>query len=97
MITTIEQLEYELKQKTDELNESLAIQDLLCDRLKCNANSINEIECQLKELEITLNSSNQCVANLIEENATLRLSNDSWTKRAIALEFKLLNACDTKK
>ncbi len=96
-MTLIEQFESELKQKTDELNESLAIQDLLCDKLECNAKSINEIEWQLKELEVTLSYSNKCVAKLIEENATLRLSNDCWTKRAIDLEFKLLNACDTKK
>lgn len=96
-VTKIEQLEYELNQKTNELNESLNTQCLLRETLKNSTKNLEEIEHRLKDIDAFLRCSNEYVYRLKQENRKLKLSNDEWMKRAINLEFKLLSARDAAK
>lgn len=96
-MTKIEQLEKELNQKINKLNESLNAQYLLRETLKKSTKAMEEIESQLKVIEVFLNYSNECVYKLTQENARLKLSCDGWMKRAIKLEFKLLSSRDATK
>ena len=96
-MTKIEQLESELNQKINELNESLNIQYLLRETLKNSIKRMEEVESRLKGIEVFLRYSNECVYKLNEENQRLKLSCDGWMKRAISLEFKVLNARDATK
>lgn len=96
-MTKIEQLEYELNQKTNELNESLNTQCLLRETLKNSTKNLEEIEHRLKDIDAFLRCSNEYVYRLKQENRKLKLSNDEWMKRAINLEFKLLSARDAAK
>ncbi len=72
-MTKIEQLENELNQKTDELNNSLNSQRLLRETLKKSTKAMEDIEEELKLIEIFLKYSNAYVHKLMQENATLRL------------------------
>ncbi len=96
-MTKIEQLEYELNQKTNELNESLNTQCLLRETLKNSTKNLEEIEHRLKDIDAFLRCSNEYVYRLKQENRKLKLSSDEWMKRAINLEFKLLSARDAAK
>lgn len=96
-MTKIEQLEYELNQKTNELNESLNTQCLLRETLKNSTKNLEEIEHRLKDIDAFLRCSNEYVYRLKQENRKFKLSNDEWMKRAINLEFKLLSARDAAK
>jgi septal ring factor EnvC (AmiA/AmiB activator) len=96
-VTKIEQLEKELNQKTNELNESLHTQCLLRETLKNSTKNLEEIEHQLKGIEVFLRYSNECVHKLKRENRALKLSCDGWMKRAIKLEFKVLNVLNGAK
>lgn len=96
-MTKIEQLEYELNQKTNELNESLNTQCLLRETLKNSTKNLEEIEHGLKDIDAFLRCSNEYVYRLKQENRKLKLSSDEWMKRAINLEFKLLSARDAAK
>ncbi|TAN65042.1 MAG: hypothetical protein EPN17_17885 [Methylobacter sp.] len=96
-MTKIEQLENELKQKTDELNESLNIQYLLRETLKSNTRTLGEIELLLRGITANLECSNECVEALRLENHGLKLVGDAWMKRAIKLEFEVLRARDEAK
>ncbi|MGZ5049669.1 MAG: hypothetical protein ACXWF8_03880 [Methylobacter sp.] len=96
-MTRIEQLEREINQKTAELNESLNIQTLLRETLKSNAKTMGQIKNQLELVESYLKYSNEYIHTLKEENLRLKSSCDEWAKRAIQLEFKVLNARDASK
>lgn len=96
-MTKIEQLESELNHKTNELNESLNVQNLLHETLKSNAQTLGEIENLLKVLEANLKDSNSYIHSLKQENSSLKLSCDVWMKRAIKLEFQVLSARDAAK
>lgn len=96
-MTKIEQLDNEIKKKTQELNESLKTQILLRERLKNNNRSMGEVLDQLKAIEAYLEDSNQYIYKLQQENHKLKLSCDGWMRRAINLEFKVLNARDATK
>lgn len=96
-MSKIEQLENELRQKTQELNVSLNTQYLLRQALKSNTKTLSEIECMLKAVETNLNCSNEYVRCLEQENRSLKLSCGGWMKRAINLEFKVLRARDATK
>jgi len=96
-VTKIKQLEKELNQKTNELNESLNTQCLLRETLKSNMKNLEKIESRLKDIEVFLRYSNECVYKLKQENRKLKLSCDEWMKRAINLEFKVLSARDAAK
>ncbi|MGR9014194.1 MAG: hypothetical protein ACU83U_11165 [Gammaproteobacteria bacterium] len=95
-MTKITQLENEMNQKINELNKSLHAQNLLHDRLKGSVKTLREVESQLHAIEANLKDSNECNQALMQENWQLRLSCDQWMKRAIKLEFKVLNARDAK-
>jgi hypothetical protein len=96
-MTKIEQLESKLNQKTDELNVSLKAQDLLLERLKNNTQILGEFESLFKAIQVSLKFANDTIYTLQQENNSLKLSSDEWTKRAIQLEFKVLNAGDGTK
>jgi len=96
-VTKIEQLESELNQKINELNESLNVQYLLRERLKSNTKTMGEVENQLKVVKTYLKDSNEYIHSLKQENCDLKLSCDVWMKRAIKLEFEVLNARDAAK
>lgn len=89
-MTKIEQLE-------SELTESLDVQCLLRERLKSNTKTLGEVENLLKAIEANLKCSNDYVYQLKQENLKLKLSCDGWIKRAIKLEFGVLNARDAAK
>lgn len=92
VVTKLEQLESELKQKINELNDSLNIQYFLREQLTTTTTTLKEIESQLHGIEVFLRYSNECVYELKRENEKLKLTNDEWMKRAINLEFKVLSA-----
>jgi len=96
-VTRIEQLENEIKKKTKELNTSLKSQILLRERLKNNTKTLGEVLDQLKAIEAYLESSNEYIYKLKQDNRTLQLSCDTWAKRAIKLEFEVLSARDATK
>jgi len=96
-VTKIEQLEHDINQKIEELNESLNTQRLLRETLKSNAKTMGEIKDQLKVIEAYLKYSNEYIKALKQENCRLKLSCDEWVKRAIQLEFKVLNARDEQR
>jgi len=96
-VTRIEQLESEIKKKTKELNTSFKTQVLLRERLKNNTKTLGEVLDQLKAIEAYLESSNEYIHKLKQENRTLQLSCDAWAKRAITLEFEVLSARDATK
>lgn len=96
-MTKAEQLKNELSQKINELNASLRNQSFLRETLKRTTKTLEEIESRLKEVDVFLKYSNGRVHKLTQENARLKLSCDGWMRRAIELEFKLLNARDAAK
>lgn len=96
-MTKIEQLESEIKQKINELNESLNIQYLLRERLKSNTKTMGELENQLRDIEAYLKYSNEYIVTLKQENRSLKLSCEEWIKRAIKLEFEVLSVRDAAK
>ena len=91
-MTKIKQLESELNQKINELNESLNVQYLLHETLKSSAKTLEEINNLLKAVEANLKYSNEYIDALKQEQRSLKLSCDAWMKRAIKLEFEVLNA-----
>ncbi len=96
-MTKIEQLESKLNQKTAELNTSLESQVLLLERLKNSTQMLGELENLFKAIEASLKFANDTIYTLQQENDNLKLSSDEWMKRAIQLEFKVLNAGDAAK
>ena len=93
-MTRIEHLKSELKQKINELNESLNIQYMLRETLKSKIETLEEIDCLLKVIEANLKHSKEQIYLLERENRRLKLSCDEWVKRAIKLEFEVLRARD---
>lgn len=96
-MTKIEQLENKLNQKIAELNVSLGSQSLLLERLKNNTQMLGEIENLFKAVDANLKFANDTIYTLQQENDNLKSSCDEWMKRAIQLEFKVLNAGDAAK
>ncbi|MDP1541475.1 MAG: hypothetical protein Q8L72_12595 [Moraxellaceae bacterium] len=96
-MTKIDQLESELKKKTQELNESLKTQIVLRERLKRNTKSLEVVLEKLKGIEAYLEDSNEFVFKLKQDNWKLKVSCDQWVKRAIQLEFEVLSARDRAK
>lgn len=80
----------------NELNESLEAQFLLHQKLKNSIKTLGEVESLLKDIEANLKYSIECNNALVQENWKLKLACDEWMKRAIKLEFKVLNARDGK-
>ncbi len=91
-VTKIEQLESELNQKENELNESLYVQYLLAERLRSITQTMGNVENLLKSVAANLTDSNEYSDTLKQENRQLKLSCEVWVKRAVKLEFQVLNA-----
>lgn len=91
-VTKIEQLESELNQKENELDESLYVQYLLRERLRSATKTMEDIENLLKSVAANLTDSNEYIDTLKQENRKLKLSCEVWVKRAVKLEFQVLNA-----
>ncbi|MFU8788603.1 MAG: hypothetical protein ACNA7G_06200 [Methylobacter sp.] len=91
-MTKIEQLESELNQKENELDESLYVQYLLRERLRSATKTMEDIENLLKSVAANLTDSNEYIDTLKQENRKLKLSCEVWVKRAVKLEFQVLNA-----
>jgi septal ring factor EnvC (AmiA/AmiB activator) len=90
-VTTVERLEREIHQKTQALNESLAVQNALRETLKSNTKTMAQVEQQLKNVADYLKYSNETIFKLNQENRSLEWSSEKWMQRAIQLEFKLLS------
>jgi predicted nucleic acid-binding Zn-ribbon protein len=92
----MKQLEWELTKKTEELVRLWSAYNLLFERFKQSNQSLRHIECQLKDAEEHLlylrAYINEYITDLAEENQKLKLSADVWLKRALKLEWDVLNA-----
>ena len=92
----IKQLEDELTKKTEELVRLWSAYNCLMERFKQSNQSLKQIETQLKDAEDHLlylrAYINEYITDLAEENQKLKLSADIWLKRAIKLEWDVLNA-----
>jgi predicted nucleic acid-binding Zn-ribbon protein len=94
----IEQLESELNKKTDELAKLWNAYNQLFEKFKQSTKSLKHIEIQLKDAEEHLQYLkayvNEYITDLVEENQKLKFSADVWLKRALKLEWDVLNARD---
>lgn len=97
MSLKILQLENELKQKINELNESLSVQYLLCETLKSNTKTLAHVEDLLKKIDQDLKHSNDYINNLQRENTRLKCSCDEWMKLAIHHKLKVLSQVNVTK
>lgn len=92
----IEQIENELRKKTEEALQLWNAYTDLFDRFKQSNQSLKQIENQLKDAEEHLHYLksyiNEYIADLAEENEKLKFSANLWLKRALKLEWDLLNA-----
>jgi hypothetical protein len=95
LIVTVAAIKSEMDPK-NELSEGLEAQVLLYQRLRSSIKTLEEVENLLKVIEANLKYSNECNDALRQENCKLKLACDKWMKRAINLEFKVLNARDGK-
>ncbi len=97
-MTEIEQLEKELSKKTDELVKLWNAYNHLFEKFKQSTKSLKHIEIQLKDAEEHLQYLkayvNEYITDLVEENQKLKFSADVWLKRALKLEWDVLNARD---
>jgi predicted nucleic acid-binding Zn-ribbon protein len=97
-MTEIEQLESELNKKTDELVKLWNAYNHLFEKFKESTKSLKQIEIQLKDAEGHLQYLkayvNEYITDLVEENQKLKFSADVWLKRALKLEWDVLNARD---
>jgi predicted nucleic acid-binding Zn-ribbon protein len=95
-MTEIKQLEYELNKKTEELVRLWSAYNQLFERFKQSTESLRHIECQLKDADEHLlylrAYINEYITDLAEENQKLKFSADVWLKRALKLEWDVLNA-----
>ena len=97
-MTEIEHLESELNKKTDELVKLWNAYNHLFEKFKESTKSLKQIEIQLKDAEGHLQYLkayvNEYITDLVEENQKLKFSADVWLKRALKLEWDVLNARD---
>ncbi|TRX01416.1 hypothetical protein [Candidatus Methylobacter oryzae] len=95
-MTEIEQLKKELQKKISELSTCLENQHLLNERLKSSSAAMKDIKSRLKDVEAFVERTNEYIYQLQLENRKLKSSSDQWMKRAISLEFKILNVRNGK-
>lgn len=95
-MTEIKRLKKELQEKINKLNACLEDQQLLTEKLKSSTAELQYIKSQIKGVEAFVTYTNEYIYQLQLENQKLKSSCDGWMKRAINLEFKVLNARDVK-
>jgi chromosome segregation ATPase len=93
----IELLEFELNQKTLELNQSNKNQHIMSERVKNCVATLYTVQSQLQSIAMHLIRSNNHVLELTKKNRALESSGDEWFRRAINLEFNILMTKDELK
>ncbi len=93
-IKKIERLESELSQKIYELDQSCKAQHIMTEGVKNCVTSLYTVQNQLQAVVTHLDHSNKHIFELMKKNKALKSSGDEWFKRAIKLEFDVLNTKD---
>lgn len=96
-IKKIERLEDELSRKACELDQSCKAQHIMSEGVKNCAASLYTVQNQLQAVAKHLDRSNKHIFELMQKNRILKLSGDTWFRRAIKLEFDILMAKDELK
>ena len=96
-IKKIELLEYELNQKTLELNQTYKAQHIMNERVKNCVSSLYTVQSQLQSVAMHLIRSNNHVFELTKKNRALESAGEEWFRRAINLEFQILMTQDELK
>jgi len=87
----IKRLENELNRAINALTNSFHAEHILREELKSNTKTLGDIEELLKSTAENLKDSNEYIGELKQENRMLKSSVDEWKKRALKLQFELLN------
>jgi len=98
---TIQQLVAELTKKNAELTKCYAFIKELTDVSKQGLVALAQLEAQLKSTQELLTKSaiesDGAFMRLLEDNNTLKLSNDAWVERALKLESQLMHLRESSK
>jgi hypothetical protein len=84
-------------QLEDELGQCHQTQYIMGESVKNCSATLHAVQNQLYALIVHLDSANQLVVQLTEENKALKSSSEQWARRAIKLEFDVLATKDQLK